>query len=66
MLTQVVTIIVIRLITGRCRVRTSTQSIISSRACCVSGPAAACAPGMDENAAERFNPPARCVKILDI
>ena len=32
----------------------------------VSGTAAAHAPGMGENPVERFRPPTRCVKILDI
>ena len=32
----------------------------------VSGTAAACAPGMGENHAERFSPPPRCAKTLDV
>ena len=32
----------------------------------VSGTAAAHAPGMDERPSERFSPPTRCVKILEI
>ena len=48
---------------SRCRVR--TQVIISSRVH-VSGTAAARAPGMGENPAERFSLPARCAETLDI